>query len=75
MLSVNIQAHFYGFEKNYRKLHAMLDIVAVLTNELHASHLYYENLPMQYTGMFLALKIENFQLKKKMIFFLFLLKT
>ena len=29
---------------------------------------HYENLPMQYTEIFLALKIENFQLKKFVIF-------
>ena len=28
------------------------------------SNTHYENLPMQYTEIFLALKIENFQLKK-----------
>ena len=31
---------------------------------------HYENMPMQYTGIFLALKIENFQLKKKNDIFL-----
>ena len=31
---------------------------------------HYENLPMQYTENFLALKIENFQLKKKKDIFL-----
>ena len=39
---------------------------------LESTH--YENLPMQYTQIFLALKIENFQVKI-LIFFLFLLKT
>ena len=33
-----------------------------------------ENMPMQYTGIFIVPKNENFQ-QKKMIFFLFLLKT
>ena len=32
---------------------------------------YYENLPMQYTQIFLALKIENFQLKNFDIFLIF----
>ena len=33
--------------------------------------MHYENLPMQYTEIFWAFKIENFQLKKKkLIFFL-----
>ena len=32
---------------------------------------YYENLPMQYTEIFLALKIENFQLKNFVIFLIF----
>ena len=32
---------------------------------------HYENLPMQYTEIFLALKIENFQLKKVDIFLIF----
>ena len=38
-------------------------------NLIFASH--YENLPMQYTEIFLALKIENFQLKKFDIFLIF----
>ena len=33
--------------------------------------LHYENLPMQYTEIFLALKIENFQLKIFDIFLIF----
>ena len=32
---------------------------------------HYENLPMQYTEIFLALKIENFQLKNVDIFLIF----
>ena len=32
---------------------------------------HYENLPMQYTGIFWALKIENFQLKKNDILLMF----
>ena len=32
---------------------------------------HYENLPMQYTEIFLALKIESFQLKKFDIFLIF----
>ena len=32
---------------------------------------HYENLPMQYTEIFLALKIENFQLKNSDIFLIF----
>ena len=36
---------------------------------------YYENLPMQYTEIFLAVKIENFICRKFLIFFLSLLKT
>ena len=32
---------------------------------------HYENLPMQYTEIFLALKIEHFQLKKNDIFLIF----
>ena len=40
---------------------------AVMYNYVSFTH--YENMPMQYTEIFLALKIENFQLKK-MIFFL-----
>ena len=31
----------------------------------------YENLPMQYTEIFLALKIENFQLKNFVLFLIF----
>ena len=33
--------------------------------------MHYENLPMQYTEMFCALKIEKFQLKKFEIFLIF----
>ena len=32
---------------------------------------HYENLPMQYTEIFLTLKIENFQLKNSDIFLIF----
>ena len=32
---------------------------------------HYENMPMQYTKIFLALKIENFQLKNFDIFLIF----
>ena len=39
-----------------------------------SSGFYYENLPMQYTEIFSAVKLEKI-IKKKMIFFLFLLKT
>ena len=35
---------------------------------------HYENLPMQYTEIFSAVKIENV-IRKMLIFFLFLLKT
>ena len=35
----------------------------------------YENMPMQYTDNFSAVKVENFTRKKKMIFLIFLLKT
>ena len=35
------------------------------------SFIHYENLPMQYTEIFLALKIENFQLKNFDIFLIF----
>ena len=35
---------------------------------------HYEDLPMQYTVIFSAVKIENF-IRKMLIFFLFLLKT
>ena len=34
-------------------------------------YVHYENMPMQYTDMFLALKIENFQLKNVEIFLIF----
>ena len=34
-------------------------------------YLHYENLPMQYTEIFLTLKIENFQLKNFDIFLIF----
>ena len=35
------------------------------------NYIHYENLPMQYTEIFLALKIENFQLKNFDIFLIF----
>ena len=41
-----------------------------LKNNLFCS-IHYENLPMQYTEIFLALKIENFQLKIFDIFLIF----
>ena len=34
--------------------------------------LHYENLPMQYTEIFLALKVEHFQLKNFVIFLIFI---
>ena len=49
-----------------------------LMNDIHNANdlklFHYENLPMQFTEIFLALKIEHFQLKNFDIF-LFLLKT
>ena len=40
----------------------------------HIVENHYENLPMQYTEIFKAIKNENFQ-QENLIFFLFLLKT
>ena len=42
-----------------------------LKNVFFVSDLHYENLPMQYTEICLALKIENFQLKNFVIFLIF----
>ena len=40
-----------------------------------ADVMHYENMPMQYTEIFKVVKIENFQQKKDMLFFLSLRKT
>ena len=45
-----------------------------MVTKQQSDNIHYENLPMQHTEIFCSLKIENFQLKK-LIFFLFLLKT
>ena len=45
-------------------------------SKLVGRNYHYENLPMQYTEIFSAIKIENFTRKKKRkIFLIFLLKT
>ena len=49
-------------------------LLVVLVSIVCFSLPHYENLPMQYTEIFLAVKIENF-IRKMLIFFLFLLKT
>ena len=42
-----------------------------MSGEGTAKRNHYENLPMQYTEIFLALTIENFQLKKNDIMLIF----
>ena len=43
----------------------------MLTGKSLVSENHYENLPMQFTGIFLALKIETFQLQNIDIFLIF----
>ena len=43
----------------------------IAKTKVQISCTHYENLPMQYTEIFLALKIENFQLKNFDIFLIF----
>ena len=55
-------------------LNLLLGIVVAMKSESPAPECisqHYENLPMQYTEIFLALKIENFQLKNFVIFLIF----
>ena len=51
------------------KMSSILEAVTLLFVAVNTCH--YENLPMQYTEIFLALKIENFQLQIFDIFLIF----
>ena len=59
------------FENNkvMSKLYINFEKKILLSNQQVALH--YENLPMQYKQIFLALKIENFQLKIFDVFLIF----
>ena len=57
----------------YLLFYHILHFISFKFNKFISQHfaVYYENLPMQYTEIFLALKNENFQLKKFDSFLIF----